>query len=735
MESLALHPVFSSTAAAFLVWGSVAAVSFFLIGRDVRFSGRRRLLFLLLRTLFLLLFALLLFRPSIVSETVRQLPAASAILLDVSESMSIRDFDGQPRFEAVRHALRLGRSTGRDEIFSFFEFDGDYAQLTSDRDLPDEPKGAASALGRALDGVLDRFAGERLLGVFLVSDGVERSNGAVPPQEAALRYRDAGVPIYTCCIGSTEGVHLRDVSVGGLTVPTRVYLGNEVTVTGLLRMTGYRGTSLPLVFRVEGKDVARQEFTAVSDEETLPFRFSYTCDEPGERRLTVSADGLPGEITPMNNASDAYIRFVPGKLNVLFLEGTRRFEDKFIRMALAAKQEIRVDYVRLSEGEKPQFAKEYSAIIFGNVDPTDLDDSSRRALMEILSDGAGLIFLPGLDSIAENKLGETPFASMAPVLLPEETLAPELAEKGFLDRPVHVRPAEGAGVHYLASLAADAAKSKKLWAELPPLESVLDINSLRKRFSKDFGIPKPGSEIILEGADDAGNIVPVLIVGSHAHGRSALLLTDATWRWAMSKGRSTFETFWRQLILWVAGHDALAPGELDAEMESTSLWCGETARARIVYMPFHPETPEAIAVTASVTKPDGSSQMVPIGDDQTAAFAGTDLAGEYLLRVCVTENGKQTEETCRFTVKENRLELESPAAATGMMRNIAEMTGGEVVAPEALADFYRKMLEKRETVIDRVFRSRPLCSHWLFFVLGIGLFTGEWLLCQFRGRG
>ena len=735
MDSLALHPVFSSTAAALLLWIGAAAVSFFLIRKDLAFSPGRSRILLGLRALFLLIFALLLLRPSILREGTLRLPASAAVLLDTSESMSIADLAGRARYGAADEALREGRRGGEDSFFTFFRFDEETTLLEPDAGLPAEPTGKETAIGSALKSVLDRFAGKRLLGILLVSDGAQRAADPLSPQDAALALRAAGVPIYVCPVGSSNMGDLRDVSVTLSSSAARVYLGNETAVEGLLRVSGYRGETIPLTLSVEGKEVARQEFALTSESQIIPFRFGYTSDEPGQKRLTVSAGVMPGEIAPSNNAADEYVLFLRGNLRVLFLEGTRRFEDKFIRMALDAKQEISVDYVRLPDGQRADENRKYSAVVLGDVDPDDLDASERALLEKAVADGAGLVFLAGLGSIAENHLSRARFlASAAPIELPDVQLDRESAEAGFVVRPLRAAPAEGESAHYLARLAAESGRSKKVWDELPPLESVLDLQYIREKTAVEYGKIKAGTETVLTGTDDEGNVFPLLLTGSTGAGRSAILLSDATWRWAMSEKRDVFETFWRQLILWAAGRDVPAPGELDVEQESAVLFRGETARARILYMPYNAESADGVTVEANVTAPGGERFPFPLDRERLGAFAQTDAPGEYLLSVEVNDNGKKSETTRRFLVRENHRELEPPAADAALLASLAEITRGEVVPPGGTADFFEKMREKKESAVEPIRSRRYLCDSWILFALGVALLSAEWLFRKRWGR-
>ena len=198
--------------------------------------------------------------------------------------------------------------------------------------------------------------------------------------------------------------------------------------------------------------------------------------------------------------------------------------------------------------------------------------------------------------------------------------------------------------------------------------------------------------------------------------------------------RDAFETFWRQLVLWAAGRDVPAPGELEVEQSSAVLFRGEPARARILYMPYNPESADGVQISASVTTPGGEQFSFPLDQDRLGVFTQTDTPGEYVLSVEVNENGKKSEASRRFLVKENHRELENPAADTALLASLAEITHGEAIPPEKTADFFEKMRERKDSAVETIRSHRYLCDNWLIFALGVALLSAEWFLRKVRGR-
>jgi len=79
----------------------------------------------------------------------------------------------------------------------------------------------------------------------------------------------------------------------------------------------------------------------------LPIRLSYIPEVPGEHKLTLEAVAQPGELVTTNNELSTFVNVLKGGLNLLYIEGALRPENKWIRRALDSSSDIKVDYVRL----------------------------------------------------------------------------------------------------------------------------------------------------------------------------------------------------------------------------------------------------------------------------------------------------------------------------------------------------------------------------------------------------
>ena len=207
-----------------------------------------------LRLLAVLLCVLASLRPSLLLQSKSKQASTLAFLSDFSRSMTINDEGNTSRWKAARKALAEGldasKTFGPNVVSKAYRFD---AAVTDDKvsDAAD-PKGNETSIGSALEEVLKRQAGGRLLALVLLSDG--SSNSGKPALVAAQRLKTQGVPVVAVGFGKeTAGEGSKDVAVRSMAAGPTVYVKNELNVSGVISARGYAGQELEVELIVEGQ--------------------------------------------------------------------------------------------------------------------------------------------------------------------------------------------------------------------------------------------------------------------------------------------------------------------------------------------------------------------------------------------------------------------------------------------------------------------------------------------------
>lgn len=778
MVKLIVDPLFGSGLAALAFLLLLAGVLFLFPIKRGDFPPLRRRVLLGLRLALFALFALPLFRPAAVFHKTSPLSATLLLLADTSESMSVRDqAEDSSRYDEMRRAL----DSASDALLRLeengsvggYRFDADAAPLAMEKGrllLPSEPTGRQTAIGDALASVLARESGKRILGAILLSDGAQRTRPPYgrPAQDAAFLFRDAAIPIWTLCCGNSGPLDARrDVAVREMTAPDRVFAENTMAVTGLLRAVGCSGRTIRLSLKMENdqgtmESVAAEEFPVESDEAAIPYRFEYAPKAPGQWKVTVEAETLDGELLTRNNAKSDFVEVIEGGFSLLCLEGTPRFEQKFIRMALESSAEIRVDYGRIapdrtvllegkSEAERiaaavpsrksfvePFFAPgRYAGYLLGDIDASAFKSEELAALADRVREGAGLIFTAGDRAFSAGGYAETPLADLFPVRLDERLRIPLAVSREEFERAVpsaararrvesvQMLPTESGAGHFLTQLSVDPAKSLERWKALPPLATIWSA-----------GEPKPGADVLAVSGGSPS--VPLLITQLYGSGRVALLATDSTWRWSLGGFGDEQRRFWRQLALWTANRDQLREGELVVAMDNRRFAESDPVEFRVLYRPREDETGEELLLSSETVTPDGERIANTLTADTSAdgaswlgTFARTGTEGDY--RIAATVRSKRTgavlaESAGRFLVESFNPELDNPAASPATLTTIAQISGGGPITPEELPGLIDRLAQKKENLVETREIRRTLYDTWPLFLGMIALLSAEWFL-------
>ena len=736
------------------------------------------------RLLAIPLFAILFTRPSWVAVVVEELPATVEILCDLSESMSVEDGDssGASRYDAMRAAFADARDSLKAlsercdvHVVGFGETVEELPVEDGNVAFPEAPSGRETRLGDALAESLRRTAGKRLLSVALLSDGAQRTwdADAESPQEVALRFRDAERPITVAPFGSKDGsAAVRDVAIDDLRANDRVFLGNELVVSGRVRALGFANKELPVQLELETesgttKVVGSTTLVPKSDDATIPWQFACKPTTEGEWKLRVSTPIQPRELLETNNELSAFVKAIDGGVKALYIEGARRYEQNFLRAALDSSSDVSVRYWRppvsslvakfpgKTEAElvstltgarksliEPFFAPEkYATYVVGDVDASAFQPEELAALAARVEEGAGLVILAGERSLGLGGYSETPLADAVPIEIKGVGRVPldldlstfEASEaktsRVRLVGDYRAEPSADAFASrdaFAISLSVDQKKTLELWRSLPPLSDVYRLGRV-KRNATTLLVARAAS-----GGADAPSY-PLLTTQRYGLGRVAVVATDSTWRWRMRGKEAEHAKFWRQLILWSARTDELLEGELAIEMDSSRLVPGENAVFSVVYRPKEGEKLDQVRAEATIVAPDGSRTPVELTREQgvwRGVGAGHDALGDYQIEASlVSESGETLQTTrSRFLVYEKNLELERPGAALEDLERLAVATQGRVLAPGEFKAYLDELRQESRSIVDTREEQFSFYDSYYVLLAFVALMIADWLL-------
>jgi uncharacterized membrane protein len=661
-------------------------------------GGKRVAIVVILRLLALLVALITVARPAAVFRDDLKTPSVLVIAADASASMSIRDeVDNKSRWDTLQRILRQAQPQ-LDRLRNDFNVTVSmhrFAEEVADYDPNGVADGKRTDFGRMLHSLYERYAQERnLRGLLILSDGCD--NGTVYPAHGeAARWRSLGGPVSTFSLGRSDtSSNLRDIALTSLTPePSPVPIKAKLTVRATLDAPRFETAKIKVRLFLDNEEKLVREIGPLK---TTGTEIELTTDAPatpGEVKVTVKADPLPGEASLANNEISTYLTVTKEGLSVLLVDRLRT-ELKFIREALAGDPRIRVfEAVRQTDDvpagdEIFNFDKQaYDVIVLGDVTAKRLRAADPQALEKIedlvKNKGVGLLMTGGADSFGNSDWEGTPIAAALPVEL----------ERGQSEDAVKMRPTQTGLTEYVMRLATNPADNEGVWSKLPALDGYTKLGRL-----------KQGASLIAESTSR----VPLLARQTYGKGRTMAMAVDTTWLWTRyglpktTEGLDLHHRFWKQLIIYL-GQQEDQGGAAWIKPDSRRLAAGgklgfavglrgktglDLADAKFDVQLIGPDKtpPEAIA---SAHERDG----------QRGTVWKTEKPGEY--RLVVKASGKDVdntiisgEATARFIVYQDDTEMLRQAMDDDFLKKLALAGGGKALRADELGKFLTDLATK-----------------------------------------
>jgi len=717
------------------------------LGPDrARTTLKQRWILMGLRAAVVLLLLLVMARPARVVREMKRQPATLVVMVDQSRSMRVTDtLGGKSRWqelaELVADSAPLLREMRDEEELEvkIYGFASEVAPIPFEGETPElgpPPEGEQTAIGHALDEVLRKEAGKRLVAVLLLTDGAQN---AYPPNDiqpqTVVRRAKLDYPIYTFTFGQPLGRgQSANLALKDLITSSTVFVKNQLDVSGSLRVDGFAERELTVELLYETKPgvmevVDAAQVRAAADGAQVPIELKYVPQSPGEHKLTLRAKPQDNEQLTTDNAISTFVSVLSGGLNVLYLEGSLRVEQRFVRSSVDASPNIELEFEyfdqRAAQDRKLDVRDrfepgKFDVYILGDLDSTALRPEDWQALADAVDAGAGLIMLGGYHTFGPGGYNTTPLADVLPVLMgrhERQNFGEAIREDLHHQRPLQMLPAEDLGGRFSFMYLGSKDDNREAWEKLPPLDGANRFDRL-----------KPGAVVLAESGGPSRELL--LVAGSWGEGRVLAFAGDTTWHWVMQGHKAEHLRFWRQLVLWLAKMDQSTEGNVWVKLDSRRYRPG----GRVDFT-VGAETPEGDPIADAdfeviIQRPDGQKRQVRVkreGDATTGTFLDTNLPGDYKIIVQATgDNAALGESSARFLVYEQDLELDNPAANPGLLSNLAAMTAGEPKAAEELPSLLKKLSEQPPDLEVETERKYTYWDTWPVLLLFVALLGVEW---------
>lgn len=707
---------------------SLALLLWFLATRGQR-SPRARLGELVLWALALIGLVVALARPIWVEEEGRKEAGRLAVLVDGSRSMGVLQ-DGAPRHAAVESILdHVRRNAERVDVYHF------------DQDLsvgpPSEFDGSGTDLERALVSLSERVAGERLAGVVVISDGLDRGLLRRRFASDGVEATAPGLPGPLTVYQVGDVGQLRDLSVRSVDSGGYAFIRSPFTISADIRGIGFEDTSVEVTLEQNGSPVTTRS-VQLDEEGRGEVQFEVRPDAAGRFAYSVQVPQYEGDAVPENNALPVVVGVVRDRIRVLQVAGAPSWDVKFLRRFLKGDPSVQlVSFFILrtqedmgsgySDRELSLIAFPYDqlfdedistfdAVIFQNFDYAPYLKRRSGDLLENLASyvrgGGGLIMIGGDRSFSLGDYGRSPLADVLPVQVSPVPVPPDTRK---------FRPSLTAAgsMHPVTSLVADAAENTLWWERLRELDGTNAIEGAH-----------PDATVLLEhpalrGIN--GQPLPVLAAREVGEGRTLSLSVDSSWRWSLSeaaegRGNQAYLRFWKNALRWLMRDPALSRVTVETSRENYAEGDEVRVVVRVRDLDFAPLADADVQLRVLVQGEEQTYEGETTSDGDVVFVVPGEVRGTHQVAVSATVQGKPVGEAQTvFAVTNRDPELDEVAPDVQFLQWLAGRTGGtyfsegEIGDPLLDPDSGRTVWERSEAQLWR----SPLLMTWILVFSGL----------------
>ncbi len=615
------------------------------------------------------------------------------IAIDNSESMAN---DGPKTLAALTDLREAVADEGIEvavQTLNSENFQDELSKLKFDR--------TTTNLSGLLNNAKSNYEGRNLTDVVLLTDGI--SNQGLAPTYGNYPFR-----IHSIGVGDT--LAKRDVSIKAVSANKIAYLGNQFPIQADIVASGYQGQTATVSLRQNGSTISTQRVAFGQKEDFKQVTFQTSSTQKGVQHYTLDVEPLKGEFTTRNNHRDVYIDIIDGKEKVLMLALATHPDIKAIRTILEKNLNYEVDVKIFGVNPTGETFpdKKYDLIILHQL--PDVFNIGGDILQRYLQrDNTPIFFILGTQS-STSKVSQLNSAVTV------------------ISNPGQIDKVSGRFNPNFKLLNLDADKLSIL-EKMPPL-------------TVPFGEYRlmPGSEVILY--QNVGNLrtnKPLLILNTGGARKSAVLTGEGIWQWrleeyALTDKQEAVDELLQKVIQLISVKEdkrKFRVYPLANEYNVGDKVTFETEVYNDIYEKIYGQS-----IRLEITDEKGKMQPYTYTNgDGNSRFELSGLRqGVHQFKATTSLNNKIESVTGQFIVRDLALESLSNTADFGMLRALAQQSGGQFVKAnqiEQLKDYLRK-----NKSVDRLDSTEDLSeliqNKWLFFLLLL-LATLEWGTRKYQG--
>lgn len=635
------------------------------------------------------------------------------------------------RWSVAQNLLRAPwtRRVTADCVVDVFAFDSEvHPPVTLDQVSTNPPQGNATQLREALRKILERYKGQTVAGMLVLSDGLDTKE-----MQADWAREPWPCPLYTVRLEPPDiWVVEPDVRIVSVDTPRRVVVGWQTKLTAVVAGQGIRSRAFDVRVLENGRLLESIPLQLPDSGGSREISFRLPHPQVGNYIYTVQAPPLEGETRTNDNAYSINVQVIDARNRLLYIESVPRWESKYLARELKANKNITpVMFIRgpngkfLSYGERAGLTLDmtdeqlalFKIVILGDLDAQMLGDVRAASLFKFVENGGSLVLLGGPAAWSATGFVATPLKKLLP-----------------FDRPGNSPPLAGS---FAVSLSDEGlahavfTANTNLWDSLPPVLSIYP-----------GAQPTAAAVVMVESKHPIGT-QPLVISQKYGQGKVVAVLTDSFWRWQLNPGQKRpYSQFWNQIVEWLSpAETTLEKYELDQFADSGMLYLGQSIALMARFSGQEKNPPADAKIVCEVQSGDDRRLQLAM-TKQDVSVAGNNYSGYgvnftpqspglHRATAWVEIEGRKIESApYSFFVQAFSPENMPRAIDTPLLQDLAASSNGRFCEPAEVNDVLEslKVTSHQETRVDY----SSLWQWWMVIACLMAFLAVEWIVRKMR---
>ncbi len=698
---------------------------------------------------------------TLTQDLAEQMADAGTVAGEESHDLSRREQSVQV-LDALQNNV-LGKLAG-DVRIRKFQFDSMLTPIATERTWSEAAKLASFSQESKqqpltdLSAVLQQLSTDRVAEstrlAILLSDGNHTALGEQLPQDVATQLAD--LPVYTVPIGNI--ILVRDLRLHRVEAPATVVEKDSTVIDAIVTAVDCDGLSTEVTLRHDGREIDRQQIRFAGDRVDRRLQFTVSADEVGWQDYELTVQPLEEEESVANNVAPISWEVVRDKFRVLLADRVSHFEFRYLQQLFRRDSHVECDellfYPRLrGTGElerNPRFPEKvddwavYDVVILGDLGLKQFSRASQQALVEYVRDGHGhLILYTGREHMPQ-AFRNQPLMDLLPV-----TAAPFNDEaSGYT-----LMLTDEGRLHSALAIEESNQASEAAWLGVYRKKPIYKLS--------EYSRPKPTARTLLHAVPTQESVVvedqatlekfPAFLCWHQVGGgRVAYLAASEIWKLRYRAQDRRHHRFWGQLIRWITAENLGSGSDLirlstdknryqrNEQIEVTVWLKDQTGR------PLAGQTLQVEART--LEKKVASAELASDPETPGRYFCSMEALqpGAYELVVTGTvvdelaPQGNELSEEDKSSIRSmitiddgDNLEMVDTRCNRTLLEQVAEITGGQVVPPTALAEVLQ--LASLSPEVHETVQRVPLWNRWTNLWIVLGCLVVEWIVRKQKG--